>query len=73
MFDFNSKSNIEFQSEEDLEIKTNGNFAFGIGYNYQNKAGIELRGHTNRNLLSGYLGWQSNYSTLSVILGYNLF
>lgn len=44
----------------------------GAGYKYNDKFGIEFR-YSNESLINNYLGWDSNYKTVSVILGYTLF
>jgi len=56
----------------DLNIKPAPNLAFGIGYKYQNKYALEIR-YQNRNLLSDYSSWESEYKSLSVIFGYTIF
>jgi hypothetical protein len=77
IFDLSSNSIIEFNREDgsninSLEIKTKNNLAFGFGYNYK-KYSLELRVQTPRNVLSNYIYWSSDYKTLSLILGYNIF
>ena len=73
IFDLSNDSVIDFESGTDLEIKTRNNLAFGIGYKHNDKYGLELRYQTSREILSNYIYWSSDYSTLSVIFGYSLF
>ena len=49
------------------------NFAFGIGYNYNNRYSLEFRYHTSRDILTDYVAWTSDYKTASVIFGYSVF
>lgn len=56
-----------------LKIRTKPNVAFGFGYNYNNKYGVEARVFTKRDLTYDYFLWQSNYENISLIFSYNLF
>lgn len=60
-------------SDKELDINSLSNYAFGLGYNYDSKYGIELRYQTARKLLGDYIYWSSEYKTVSVIFGYTLF
>uniref|UniRef100_UPI003217F8DE hypothetical protein n=1 Tax=uncultured Draconibacterium sp. TaxID=1573823 RepID=UPI003217F8DE len=71
--DLSDKSVIDFSSSKDLEIRTRTNIAFGLGYKHKDKYSLELRYQTGREILSSYLFWNSDYNTLSVIVGYSLF
>lgn len=51
-------------------ILSTPNFAFGLGYNFNNKFDIEYRFHTNRNIFKGNLN-VSDYETSYIILRYN--
>jgi hypothetical protein len=73
IFDLSSNSIINFSPGSDLEIKTRNNLAFGIGYKHNDKYSLELRHQTNREVLSNYISWSSDYQTLSVIFGYSFF
>lgn len=73
IFDFRLKSEVDFEFGTDLESKTRGNFAFGLGYKHNDRYIVELRYQTNREILSDYLDWSSDYSTFSVIFGYSVF
>lgn len=56
-----------------LDISPNLNAAIGAGFKYANKYSVEMRYHTERNVLNDFLLWHSDYSTMSVIFGYTLF
>ncbi|SDS14861.1 hypothetical protein SAMN05216503_2131 [Polaribacter sp. KT25b] len=57
-----------------LDAKSNsGNFAFGVGYKYNNKYSVEFRYHTSRDILTDYVTWTSDYKTASIIFGYSIF
>lgn len=71
--DLNRGSVIDYESENDLEIKTSNNIALGVGYKYNDRFCLEFRYHTKRQVLKNYANWQSAYKTSSVILGYTLF
>ncbi len=78
IFDFASKSSIEFSRNDgsildELEIKTNNNFALGVGYKYNDRYAIEFRYQTSREILAGYPTWYSNFNTMSLIFSYSLF
>jgi len=73
IIDFTSNSAIKFDSGKTLEIVTNNNIAFGIGYKKNNKYSLELRYQTSRNILRSHLYWHSNYNTLSIVFGYTIF
>ncbi|WP_415326231.1 tRNA modification GTPase [Chryseobacterium sp. MMS23-Vi53] len=72
VIDFQIKSKINTNYTE-LEISSGNNFAFGIGYKYNNKFLVEFRTSTQRTLLQNYNSWSSKYQTSSIILGYTLF
>ncbi len=74
ILDLSSKSSIEFSGKyKPLEIKTRTNMAFGIGYKKNDRYSLELRYQTNREILSDYTYWNSEYGTLSIVFGYSLF
>ena len=78
IIDLSSKSSIEFTRNDgsnlsSLEIKTQPNLGFGIGYKQNDKYSLEMRYQTDRNVLSDYISWSSEYKTLSIIFGYSLF
>lgn len=78
VFDFSNNSSIKFLRNDDsmiseLEIKSRRNLALGIGYKYKNRYSMEIRYNTNREILSDYLYWSSNYSSLNIIFGLSMF
>ena len=73
IFDFSSNTIIDFIPGTKLDIKSRNNFAFGIGYKYNDKYSLEFRYQTNREILSDYILWSSDYKTLTVIFGYSFF
>lgn len=70
--DLNSKFNFK-RPDSTLDMQTGTNLGLGLGYNYNEKYSAELRSHTDRNVLTNYGGWNSSYSSLSLIFGYSLF
>ena len=56
-----------------LDASSSVNLAMGVGYNYNQKYSVEFRYHTNRDVLTDYLAWTSDYKTISIIFGYTLF
>lgn len=72
LMDFEFKSNVKLDFSE-IKTDSGSNIAFGAGYKYNDKFLIELRATTQRNLLQNYITLDSNYHTVSLILGYTLF
>lgn len=60
-------------SVRNLEVKSDINMAFGIGYNYKKRYSLELRYQNRRDLLTSFPSWNSDYQTTSLIFGYTLF
>lgn len=56
-----------------LEASSSVNLAIGLGYNYNQKYSLECRYHTNRDSLTEYVAWNSNFKTISIIFGYTIF
>lgn len=78
VLDFDLNSTIELERTYNsnispLDIGFANNYAFGIGYKLKDTYSIEIRIQTKRNLLRKYSSWNSDYKTLSIILGYSLF
>ncbi|PVW13920.1 tRNA modification GTPase [Marixanthomonas spongiae] len=74
VIDFSLKSNIDFEIYPDLEIsRSTSNFAFGLGYNFNDRYSAEVRLATERNIMGSYVFWGSDYKSVSFILGYTLF
>lgn len=78
VFDFPNNSSIKFLRNDEsmlseLEIKSRRNLALGVGYKYKDKYSLEIRYNTNREILSDYLYWKSNYNSLNIVFGLSLF
>lgn len=54
-----------------LPIKSNKNFAFGLGFKMNEKFSIEMRYLSPRESLGRVVSYRSNYNTLSLIFGYS--
>ncbi|WP_378174457.1 tRNA modification GTPase [Aquimarina sp. SS2-1] len=73
VFDFPiGNSAITYENGRVLDIVSEVNFAYGIGFTYKNKYSIELRNQTIRNVLGTFPSWNSKYSSVSLILGYSI-
>ncbi|MHB1146845.1 MAG: outer membrane beta-barrel protein [Lutibacter sp.] len=75
---FSSKSSIEFNRIDNSNLSTldfvpGNNFAFGIGYKFNDKYGMEIRYQTSRDILANFAFWSSDYKTFSIIFGYSIF
>lgn len=73
IWDMSTNSTVQFGTWRTLEIRGFNNYAAGIGYKYDDRYSLELRYLTNRNLLGKYMGWRSEYKTISLILGYSFY
>lgn len=78
IFDMEFNSTVELLRAdnsvyETLTINTVNNFGFGIGYKYDDKYSIEMRYQTKRELLQTYGSWNTDFQTVSVIIGYTIF
>ncbi|AEE19656.1 outer membrane protein with beta-barrel domain [Dokdonia sp. Hel_I_63] len=76
--DISSETAVEFDPANNssiapLEVRAGSNIAFGVGYKLNNKYSAEIRYQTDRNLLSDFIEWDSNYQTTSFIIGYTIF
>lgn len=74
-FEFSGNSEITMSwyngtLQDNLEIKSKPNLAFGLGYKYSNYS-ISARYQMNRQLLD-YVFWDAKYETFSLILGYSI-
>ncbi|MGE0079319.1 MAG: outer membrane beta-barrel protein [Bacteroidales bacterium] len=75
VFDFSKNSSVEYKRRDglvfnSLKVKSNPNFAFGIGYKYLDKYSMEVRYQTSREIL-GDDSFKSDFRTLVVIFGYS--
>lgn len=73
VFDFGLRSKVDFSSGSDLDIKSRNNIAFGLGYKYVDRYSLEARYNLNRAILGNYINYNSDYNSLSLVLGYTLF
>lgn len=78
VFDFPYNSSIQFfringSLHSAIEINSSLNIALGVGFKYNDKYSLEIRYNRNRNIVSEYLFWNSNYNSLNVICGFSLF
>lgn len=73
ILDFPQNSKLRANYALELDINSAPNMTFGIGYKLKEIYSLELRYQMPRELLNGYLLWQSDYNTLSVIFGYSIF
>ncbi|TRX23447.1 tRNA modification GTPase [Flavobacterium franklandianum] len=80
VLDFSFNSSILFKSPDnfiydDLKLKSNGNFAMGIGYKFEDKYSMEMRYQFDRDILpiSESYVWDAKYNAISVIFGYTIF
>lgn len=78
VIEFGSGSLIEFKRADGaeptpLETHSAGNFAMGAGLKFMDKLSVELRAHSNREILGTYNNWSSQYQSFQFILGYSLF
>jgi hypothetical protein len=74
-FNFPLKSSFKYATNggtTELDVDTTPFLMFGVGYQYD-KYSIEAKINTNRNVLSNYFAWNTNYSTISLVLGYQIF
>lgn len=71
--DFNSNSKIDFETQNDLDIRQSNYLALGFGYKYKDKYSLEYRYGLNRDLFWNYSLWKSEYSNMSLIFGIKVF
>jgi hypothetical protein len=73
VIDIYMNSKIDFGNSANLEIKSTGNAALGLGYNYKTKYSLEIKYQTSRDLVKDYHDWKSYYKSYSIVFGYNIF
>lgn len=78
VIDLNLDSELDFYRMDNslhsnLDVKSRGNIAMGMGYKFKDTYSIELRYHTNREILGNYTDWNSEYRAVSFIFGYSFF
>ncbi|MCW3788237.1 hypothetical protein [Plebeiibacterium sediminum] len=55
-----------------LDISSNICLGIGAGYKYD-KYSLEVRYYLNRDILTDYVDWNSNFKSLNIVFGYTLF
>jgi len=71
VIDLERDSMILLELSNDVEITTAANLAFGLGYKFNNRYSVELRGQTDRNAANSI--WDYHYQAFSFIVGYSFF
>ncbi len=65
-------SYIQYEGLTKTNIDSQTNMGFGAGIKYK-KYIAEIRVQSNRNILNGYIAWNSSYKNMSLYIGYTLF
>ncbi len=79
IIDFDFNSTLEFTRISDgavseiIELNTGGSQAFGAGFKFKDRYGMEIRYHTKREILNNRGSWDSKYNKTSIIFVYTLF
>ncbi|MCH4822102.1 PorT family protein [Gramella lutea] len=78
VWSFPEDTEIEFTRADgsdlkSLKISSTRNIDIGLGYNLLDKFSAEVRYHFGKDIMGDYVFWESDYSSFSVIVGYNLF
>lgn len=68
---YNFNSNVKFSNSVKLEIVNRESYAFGGGIEYK-RVSMELRYYSNREILSDYVYWSSDYHRYSFKIGYRI-
>lgn len=56
-----------------LELLPRRNIALGVGYKFKDRYGFEMRYGASRNIIGNHLYWNSDYRTISIVMGYSFF
>lgn len=77
VYDINSETTLIIQRTDNPTIttltgKSSTNWAFGIGLKVD-RFSLEARYFTNRDIISDFFAWDSQYNAFSMILGYTVF
>ncbi len=75
VFDMAMNSSIELKRADgvvldEFKINSSNYLALGAGYKLNDKYSVELRYFTSKTLLGDYVFWNSDYKTMSLIVGY---
>ncbi|MFD1601186.1 hypothetical protein ACFSJW_22570 [Flavobacterium artemisiae] len=55
-----------------LDGKAQGDFGYGLGYNFKNKISTEIRYNAGKNLLNNYVPFSTNFSSIDLLLSYTI-
>ena len=70
---FDKPLNSKITGFPNLFLNPSQNLNFGLGYNYRNKYSVEFNYSLSRDPLIHWTQWAADYSSFSVIFGYNIF
>jgi hypothetical protein len=73
ILDFPQNSKLRANYAEEFDINSALNMTFGIGYKLKEIYSLELRYQTPRELMNGFVFWNSDYNSLSLIFGLSIF
>jgi hypothetical protein len=76
VYAINLNSTLEYERNgyiREMDVSDGSNLAYGLGFNYLDKYALEVRYNSNRDVLSTYLKYGTDYNSWSLILSYNLF
>jgi len=73
IFDYPQNSKLRANYAEEFEINSALNMTFGIGYKLKDIYSLELRYQTPREVMNGFVFWNSEYKSLSLIFGVSIF
>lgn len=72
VIDFSLGSKIDYEKLNDVDIDTDNNLAFGIGFKKE-KFSTELRYSLNRLLITKESFWSTDYTSIGLYIGYEVF
>ncbi|OED44567.1 hypothetical protein AB832_01895 [Flavobacteriaceae bacterium (ex Bugula neritina AB1)] len=64
---------IDFKTIDDISGESHSSLEFGVGYKQNDKYSLEIRYSAPPDFLNNEFFWESDYKTISVILGYTIF
>ena len=78
VFDFPvNSSTIDFKIDDRISQSADpvesANFAFGVGYKFKNKYGVEVRYYTDRDIINDSGSFSTSFNQFSLIFGYTIF
>ncbi len=72
VFDLMLDSELNFRHALNLDLRTDNNLAFGVGYKFKEKYSFEVNYQKSGGILALYDSWNSDFKTLSLIFGYTI-